>query len=507
MPSLIILAVITGVFTLLVRYYSFDSAPSKESLKHIPELRFETDDTDVRYVTDSRALLRRGYDKYLRNGIAFQMRNPVPELGPHVFLPLKYLNEVKAAPRSLSNFEVFSEKLFLLDYSDAPQQTDAAVHVTRVDLTKNLGKNFSFPRNLVPGIYAETVATIESRLNSKTWVTVPAYETISSISTQANAYALVGPSLCRNPEWLRISLQAAMAVFGAAREIRDNYSGRWRWLSRYGDVPKQMRAMRAQAAKLLQPLYKDRLEALESKKSDGQGFLDGTNWLLQSKSSKSLEKITDQQVFLSVVSTHTTSSVLVSVLFDLLQRPECYEEILAEIREVMGEHNGQWTAQNVAKMIKLDSFMRQSTRFNPLGYMAVQRVAMKKHIFKDGFHLPKGTVYQFHADGVHSDPSFYPDPDKFDMHRFARLREEVDKNKFHFASVSDSSLTFGAGNHACPGRFFAALVIKMTLVVLLTRYEVKLEDTSEKGEKVPLRVPDHFTMNPNPTMKIAVRKL
>jgi hypothetical protein len=31
------------------------------------------------------------------------------------------------------------KQVFLLNYSDAPQQTDAAAHVVRVELTKNLG--------------------------------------------------------------------------------------------------------------------------------------------------------------------------------------------------------------------------------------------------------------------------------------------------------------------------------------------------------------------------------
>ena len=39
------------------------------------------------------------------------MRNPIDELGPQLFLPMKYLDEVKNAPVSLFSFNAFSEKV------------------------------------------------------------------------------------------------------------------------------------------------------------------------------------------------------------------------------------------------------------------------------------------------------------------------------------------------------------------------------------------------------------
>jgi cytochrome P450 len=84
-----------------------------------------------------------------------------------------------------------------------------------------------------------------------------------------------------------------------------------------------------------------------------------------------------------------------------------------------------------------------------------------------------------------------------------RMRESVDPNRFHFASVSDTSLSFGAGTHACPGRFLTAITIKMILIVLLTKYEVKLEGID--GERPP-NLFHHFNLRPNPTTKILVRK-
>ena len=63
-------------------------------------------------------------------------------------------------------------------------------------------------------------------------------------------------------------------------------------------------------------------------------------------------------------------------------------------------------------------------------------------------------------------------------------------------------LNFGAGTHACPGRFFSALVIKFLLVALMTRYEVKFEGADQKR---PVDAVHDFTMVPNAAAKMMIR--
>ncbi|KAI0109881.1 cytochrome P450 [Daldinia grandis] len=480
------------------------------SLRHIPELRYEEDNTYERYLRDSRSLLFQGYSKYLKHGTPFQMRNPVSELGPQVLLPMKYLDEVKNAPTSVFSFRAFSEQMFFLDYSNAPLQTDAATHVIKVDLNRNLG-------SVVNGIWKEAVAILDENIpgTSGEWTSFDTYDLISKISSRATAFALVGPELCRNEEWLKLSIETTFAIFGAANSIRNNYSPHWRWLARYqSDAPKQLRKMRAKAVDLLRPAYADRLDTIKSKNAEhspSTKFTDTIYWLLGNREAdRSLAGIADQELFLTTASVHTTSGTLQAALFDWLANTEYHGDIAAEAREVVAEARGdgdgkcRWDMQRVAKLRKLDSFMKESARMHPIGFITAQRYALRAHTFKDGLHIPAGTIFQFHADGVHHDADIYPEPHRFDAYRFLRLRETVDPNRFHFASVSDTSLNFGAGAHSCPGRFITALIIKLVMVLLMTRYEVRWEDSGIRQR--PADVCYDFNMRADTSVRIALRR-
>jgi len=112
----------------------------------IPFLKFEDgDDSRQRYATDSGTLFKIGYDKYLKHGQAFAMRNYVDELQPQVILPLTYLQELKNVPEKKLSLKNFSELLFLQDYTGTGKQTDESAHVLRTDLPRNL-RELSCPR-------------------------------------------------------------------------------------------------------------------------------------------------------------------------------------------------------------------------------------------------------------------------------------------------------------------------------------------------------------------------
>lgn len=101
------------------------------------------------------------------------------------------------------------------------------------------------------------------------------------------------------------------------------------------------------------------------------------------------------------------------------------------------------------------------------------------------------------------DPVIHPNPDTFDAYRHLRKRKETDTHKFHFASVSEDMLNWGAGRHACPGRFFAQETLKLLLIHLLTHYEFKYTADSKE---TPRFLSNNLFCVPNPALPILFKE-
>lgn len=166
-------------------------------------------------------------------------------------------------------------------------------------------------------------------------------------------------------------------------------------------------------------------------------------------------------------------------------------------------------------MKKLDSFLREVMRVEPLGFSMLSppvdptpakshiiiadvfsplfhhyqgtfsRKVLKSITLSNGLVIPAGVIIEVASYGAMNDPDFFSDPEVFDPLRFYKVREReglqgADKAGAgatnQFVSVNSHNLIFGYGRHACPGRFFAANEIKMILGRALLNYDVKLVD-------------------------------
>lgn len=104
------------------------------------------------------------------------------------------------------------------------------------------------------------------------------------------------------------------------------------------------------------------------------------------------------------------------------------------------------------------------------------RLATSDIKFSDGTVVPKGS-YMMISPTPMIDPELYPSPDKFDGYRFLRLREaQGAENKYQAVTTSTEFTFFGHGQHACPGRFFAANEIKLLFTYMLLYYDFKFPE-------------------------------
>jgi len=131
----------------------------------------------------------------------------------------------------------------------------------------------------------------------------------------------------------------------------------------------------------------------------------------------------------------------------------------------------------------------------------MRRIALREITLSDGTIIPKNTTVAA-SESRMWDPSVYPQPEKWDGTRFLKLREESGKEHVaQLVSTSPEHLGFGHGQHACPGRFFAANEVKIALVHLLLKYEWRLPEGV-----VPKVRSFGFSLGADPFLKMEYRR-
>lgn len=130
---------------------------------------------------------------------------------------------------------------------------------------------------------------------------------------------------------------------------------------------------------------------------------------------------------------------------------------------------------------------------------------MTPYTFKDGLHVPDGTIISFPNLSYNLDPS-RPTTGAlhsvFDGKRWLKRRTAFDTSKFQFASTADDGFDWGGGPHACPGRFMADVTIKLILVSLITKYDMKI---IEGGDDRPAQASRFLDSTPDTSVPVMVR--
>ncbi|PPQ67316.1 hypothetical protein CVT25_005900 [Psilocybe cyanescens] len=184
-------------------------------------------------------------------------------------------------------------------------------------------------------------------------------------------------------------------------------------------------------------------------------------------------------------SIHTSSIFITQTLFEIaLLSSEEIESMRSEIKEAL-DLEGGWTKAAVDRFFKVDSALREVGRYHGLMQFALPRFAVVGCELDDGTHIPPGSRLAIDMKAIHYDARVYPDPNRCDLFRFSNLRAKdgLDNLKHGFATVDSYYLPFGAGRHACAGRFFAAVELKIMLAHMLLEYDISYPPTVTQRPK------------------------
>ena len=115
----------------------------------------------------------------------------------------------------------------------------------------------------------------------------------------------------------------------------------------------------ALANELIVPILEDR----EKKQQESPDLLQWMSENAEGRSKNTLSAITLHVAFAAI---HTSAIAVTQIIYDLCAMPEYVQPLREEIESALAAESGMPTKKAFLKMSKLDSFMRESQRFNPL---------------------------------------------------------------------------------------------------------------------------------------------
>ncbi|KAG2210040.1 hypothetical protein INT47_003476 [Mucor saturninus] len=181
------------------------------------------------------------------------------------------------------------------------------------------------------------------------------------------------------------------------------------------------------------------------------------------KTQLSPEQLSESVLLVAFASVHTTSMNLGFCIYWLIARPDLLARFIEEIERILP---GDTPVSNTAltKMKFLNNFTREVLRQGS-DKLANGKKAMRDFTFSNGYQVPKnGYVASTFRQMNFGSNSTRESVDEMDP--------DMSLNKTSITPARDF-VSFGAGKHLCPGRFFAVQEIQMALVHLFKNYDVK----------------------------------
>ncbi|KAI1149500.1 cytochrome P450 [Nemania diffusa] len=393
------------------------------------------------------------------------------DTGNLIVLPPNYLaQEIRNEP-NLSFFasseEDFHGRLPGFEPFNAEKAAGMMLKVTRNQLTKYLTK-------VTKPVSLEANFALHNLLGeSPEWKEVNVMHTSVRYVSSLSSRIFLGDELCRNKAWLETTSQYTINTMHAVKKLRLFPKFSRRFVHWFLPECRLVRRLLNEARAIIQEVIDKRRAEKIAAAREGRPIPcpnDAIEWAEEESKNDPYDPAV-YQIGLSMAAIHTTSDLLNQTLQNLVQRPELIRDLRKEIIEVLQAEGMTKTALFNLKL--MDSVLKETQRLKPIKMTTMHRLALADVTLSDGTVIPKGTKCAVRST-KRLDPDIYENPEEFDGARFMRMRDIPEKaNKAHLVTTGTESLGFGHGLHACPGRFFAANELKIALVHLLLKYDLK----------------------------------
>jgi hypothetical protein len=189
-------------------------------------------------------------------------------------------------------------------------------------------------------------------------------ETIVEIVARISSRVFLGPELCRNPAWLRITVDYTMNLFFGVMALK-----KWSRLLhlivwRFVPEVRKVRQQIEEAVRLIQPVLDERIAGSRSSaaSSSKAKYTDYIQWAHELADGRPYHPALLQLGF-SLAAIHTTTDHLSQALYNPCSYPGYIEPLRDELVTVLKESG--MTKAGLFKLKLMDSFMKESQGLKP----------------------------------------------------------------------------------------------------------------------------------------------
>lgn len=188
-------------------------------------------------------------------------------------------------------------------------------------------------------------------------------------------------------------------------------------------------------------------------------------------SDKTPARIYQEAITFVGAGSETAGSALEHITYHVLANPSVLARLKSEISEAA--QTGDLTSNNTLKNLTyLEACIKEGLRVGNEVSGRVPRIDPTDAVSYASYTFPPGTVISMTLRDIHLDPKAHPDPLTYNPDRFldAATAEQTER---YFAP-------WNKGSRSCVGREMAMLEMRMTLALLVHRFDLNMVDTQER---------------------------
>lgn len=213
------------------------------------------------------------------------------------------------------------------------------------------------------------------------------------------------------------------------------------------------------------------------------------------------EDIISQALIFFFAGFDSVSALMCFMAYELALNIDIQRKLRNEILDTYKECNGKLTYESLMKMKYMDMVVSETLRKWPI-IAAPDRISIKPYTIQPvnpkekPVELPVDSVIWIPIFGIHRDPQYYPEPDRFNPERFSN--ENKDNIKPY------TYLPFGVGPRNYIGSRFALLETKTIMFYLLLRMNINVVDKTVIPIKLSIQ---HFVLNANDGFYLELKRI